>query len=715
MSCESTGAFTRLGLALVTGGLLAVGANAQVVTPRAINTIDGPTCFGGPNGMGGHEDHEVCITLPPDTTTTLVDIFLLFDDTGSFEDDIPELQSVFADVVSDLQASLPSVDFAFGVGRYEDYGGEGRDFTDADGLLPGLVIPEEIDGRPFILNQALLASDNVTFNAAIGAALNATAPGRGGDFPETAFEGLWQVATGAGFDGNGNGNSNDSGPAGAVGTQTMPGDSGDVPAFNTYVGSGDGTLGGVGWRQDSLRLVLLASDNCPVSAFSGNVIPATVTGVDGTSAPVSDFACFAAAIGDPLQRFGFVSDAKSEAANTVNGAVVPSGGATVQETVDALINEKIRVIGLFASGDQPGNPTEAEVYLTALARLTGAVDKMDNELVFDIGGGGDALADAIVDSVELITIDPIDIKLVPEGVDPCLTVDITREVQMNVAPGDTVCFDVTFTGDACFEGDNFDLVFRDNDTNAELGEVPVRLTCNPPKDECITVDFETDSLGPLVNGQVPVFNGLPFVLSSGGVNEGAAIFDTDVGGPNDPGADDDLLVDLGNALILQENPGQSVPGIFDVPDDNNWGGWHLFELPEPSLIESMDLIDICPGTLPPQDTRVILTDENGLTRKYIVPSGFTSDITDEGTGFETLLMTSNLPQAGHSANTSVVEDPGFDQTHVVAMLVTFKGSAAIDNIRICPPEGGGGGQVMHTGIRRIQTKRSFTLPTTSSN
>ena len=160
------------------------------VTPVSITSPDSPTC-----STAGTEVHTICVTLPPDSSTTKVDVFLLFDDTGSFASTIPSTISVFNQVVGDLQTALPSVDFAFGVGRFEDYGGPGNGFSG-----------EDADGRPFTLNQAILRAARPGFSAAIENALAATAPGFGGDGPESAIgEGLFQVATGVGFDGNGDG------------------------------------------------------------------------------------------------------------------------------------------------------------------------------------------------------------------------------------------------------------------------------------------------------------------------------------------------------------------------------------------------------------------------------------------------------------------------------------------------------------------------------
>ncbi|MBU0718610.1 MAG: hypothetical protein KJ749_10210, partial [Planctomycetes bacterium] len=272
---------------------------------------------------GGSESHHVCTTLPPDATIDKVDVFLLFDDTGSFAGLVDDTIGVFNQIVTDLQTALPSVDFAFGVGRFEDYGGPGSGFGD-----------EYSSGRPFILNQAILRAVTPGFAAAIATALGNEAPGYGGDGPESAIaEGLWQVATGLGFDGDGNGANTDSGMAGAIGTQTAPGTSGDVPSFDTYVGVTDGTLGGVGFRGGALHLVILATDICPISPFDyAEGIPATIAGTGGEE-PASAFACYSLDPGD--SRFGYVSDAYSTGGNTIPGAVAPVGAATVPGTVAA--------------------------------------------------------------------------------------------------------------------------------------------------------------------------------------------------------------------------------------------------------------------------------------------------------------------------------------------------------------------------------------------
>jgi len=663
----------RRGLAALAGLALCGSVQAQTVNPTNITSDPSGACG------GGSELHNVCITLPPGSVINKVDIFLLFDDTGSFSDTAPALISLFSGVVSDLIAALPTVDLAFGVGRFEDYGGPGNDFS-----------AENLDGRPFTLNQAILRTANGTFAADLAAALANTAPGYGGDGPESSIsEGLFQVATGLGFDGDGNGNSNDSGPAGALSTQIAPGVSGDVPAYGTYVGSGDGTLGGVGWRSGSLRIILLATDTCQIAPFTfPDAIPATITGT-GSIEPVTAFACSSTTPGD--NRFGYVSDSKTLAGNSVPGAVVPAGAGTVQATVNALNALGIRVIGL-APGGAPttltGPGADPSIFLSALARLTGALDATNTPLVFDIAGGSAAVAAAIVNAVTTTSTNPIDIFLTTDPLVPGLSMSSVPPVHTNVSPGETACFDCTFTGDGTFTGGSFDLNFRDYASNSIIGTIPVVLVCQAG--ECFTFEFETedDLVTPLGNGQsitTPPEFGLLLRISSSGPNLGVTTFDSTPGGPNGGTADTDMLIDKGNILMLQDStlPAQSVPGFFDTPLDDPDGGDFVFEFTSPAQPTRIALIDLDPP--PNGGASVILSDENGATRTYTVPPGWTGSFLSVP-GWKTLDLTTLANQVGNAPGfrlATASETPGYLSNRVVGMVVHLPGFGAVDDLSAC--------------------------------
>jgi len=137
-------------------------------------------------------------------------------------------------------------------------------------------------------------------------------------------------------------------------------------------------------------------------------------------------------------------------------------------------------------------------------------------------------------------------------------------------------------------------------------------------------------------------------------------------------------------LILQEHQHQTVPGIFDLPDDAQLGGTFVFDFASPMEVCSVDLIDICPGP-PLQGVTLTLTDQAGAARTYFVPGGWTRDILAEGPpGFATLDLTTLDPQAGYLTTATAGETPGFQATEVVRLEAIFLSSGALDNLEIRP-------------------------------
>jgi hypothetical protein len=240
------------------------------------------------------------VSLVVPQTPPIADVLLLLDDTSSFTNRITTVTSEFPQIISKVEQDLPNVKFGVGVGRFEDYGGSAGVLIDYAGT----------SDRPFILNQPIITTDaqatdpqtnqSISFTDAIQAALNRTAPGLGGDWPESQIEALYQTATGKGFDGNFNASKLDSGNAGPVATQTNPGDSGDVPPFSSFTAdlpnkvlppsAGADALGGVGFRPGAMPIVLLATDAS--TAYQPSSTSADITGhVEGATItmPLSNF------------------------------------------------------------------------------------------------------------------------------------------------------------------------------------------------------------------------------------------------------------------------------------------------------------------------------------------------------------------------------------------------------------------------------------------
>jgi hypothetical protein len=203
-------------------------------------------------------------------------------------------------------------------------------------------------------------------------------------------------------------------------------------------------------------------------------------------------------------------------------------------------------------------------------------------------------------------------------------------------------------------------------------------------EESALIDFETedDDTTALVDGQdittPPEFGEVMSVLGTG-ANNGAAIFDSTVGGPNDPSQDPDLLINQGNLLILQNDAAPaSVGGIFPNPNDDEDGGQFAFGFVRWVQPITIDLVDI-DGT-PNEGVILVETDFSGLTRTFTVPPDWTGN-----GGVGTLDLQSLAAQPGFASIATAVEDPGFDPNAVVGMTIDMGGSGALDNLALIIP------------------------------
>jgi len=224
------------------------------------------------------------------------------------------------------------------------------------------------------------------------------------------------------------------------------------------------------------------------------------------------------------------------------------------------------------------------------------------------------------------------------------------------------------------------------------------------------LDFETedDFVTPLINGQIvdPVFDPVDTEFGSlvdisstkigGGFGHlGVTVFDSAIGGINSGGGDHDLMVGLGNILVLQNNAHSATTldatyGLcYDKPDDeagSNDAGSIVFDFLTPVELHSIDLIDIDGGVT----ALLTMTDNNGKRRVYDVGEHWTTDITVSGDGWETLDLTTTLAQAGDNGGgpaVVILDEAGFDRFSVVSLDVAFTGrspSAGLDNLVFVP-------------------------------
>jgi hypothetical protein len=416
-------------------------SNAPVgmVTPRNIEVS---------LAAGATHRQLVSLTLPlTGALTDLVDVFLLFDDTGSFVGNSPIVRAAFPAIMTQLQGSLPGADLAFGVGRFEEYANFASEYA---------------TGRPFILNQPIVSASTPGYQTAIQAALDRTTPGYGGDAPETDIEALYQVVTGRGFDGNNNGSLLDSGAAGLAQTQLNPGTSGDVPPFTSFLPDpassvlpASGSLGGAGFRAGALPVILTATDVGFAYQPKGET---SVTGVAGYSLPVSQLT------------------------QTGRGTTPFSYGAGLQETVTALNALGALVIGLGTNAVATQDPRQG---LEALSLLTGAVNRSSvtiangtadpiapgDPLYFQIATGFAAsVADGVVSAIRnAATTVAVDITV--RASDPRVRLTNYTGTLAAITSGQTATFDIEITGDGVPH--RFDLQFVRAGTNVVMGSIPV--------------------------------------------------------------------------------------------------------------------------------------------------------------------------------------------------------------------------------------------------
>lgn len=392
----------------------------------------------------------VSLTLPNNGgITNLVDVFLLFDDTGSFTANSPIVRAAFPTIISQLQAAMPGVDLGFGVGRFEEYGS---------------FAAESATGRPFILNQPIVASSTTGFSASIQSALDRMAPGYGGDLPETDIEALFQVVTGMGFDGNNNGTVLDSGAAGLASTQLTPGASGDVPSFASFAADpannvlpAAGNIGGAGFRPGALPIILTATDTGFAYQPKGET---SVTGQGGLTLPLSSLT------------------------QTSRASTPFASGAGIQETITGLNALGALVVGL---GTNPEATSDPRLGLESLARLTGAINQSTSvipngtadpiapgdPLYFQIGAGfGSTVADGITNAIQnAVTNVAMDITI--RASDPRVKIINHTGTILGVGAGQTASFDIEFIGDG--RPHRFDLQFVREGTNVVVGSIPVVL------------------------------------------------------------------------------------------------------------------------------------------------------------------------------------------------------------------------------------------------
>jgi hypothetical protein len=196
------------------------------------------------------------------------DIAFLVDTTCSMSSTAHAIAAEFSDVVDELEEVLPAA--KFGVGTYDDYAYAGYGSA-------------SYGDKPFEMRQQI--TENVDDMQDV---LNGIPIHGGSDGPESSMEALWQGATGDGYDQDCDGNydtSTDVKPFIASVDDPFGGDDGQ---FYDSTDDSTGQLGGFGFNDYALPIMVYATDNylrdpengygapggCPIDAGFTDVVSA---------------------------------------------------------------------------------------------------------------------------------------------------------------------------------------------------------------------------------------------------------------------------------------------------------------------------------------------------------------------------------------------------------------------------------------------------------
>lgn len=192
-------------------------------------TVGGKSlCFNMPYGVSPPVEEDAVEAL---TEIPQADVVFAMDTTGSMGGEVANLQSSVASILADIQTRIPNSGFA--VAGYDDY--------------PYGAYGSMVDGdRAFYLLHRVMTASSAAGMASLMNAINFYQTHNGMDLPESGWEMVHQVATGAGSGGG----------AYAV----PPFDPATAPPPTVPTGEEIGEIGGVGIREGSLPILVWITD-----------------------------------------------------------------------------------------------------------------------------------------------------------------------------------------------------------------------------------------------------------------------------------------------------------------------------------------------------------------------------------------------------------------------------------------------------------------------
>ena len=213
-------------------------------------------CDGFQTQIPAYEVSQVIVTY--DTQIQLGDVMFILDETCSMTGTLDNVAGNFSTVAEQINAFIP--DLTFGVASFDDYNfgemGSGPD-------------------KPFHPRQQ--QTSNL---AAAQSALDGLTADGGDDWTESTIEALYQAATGFGYDQDCNGVYDAGTDVMPFGTRAFDAFGGGTPGWDNPSTSGTGTLGGNGFREGAVPILVYATD-----ATVRNAFPPFGQGPKGNSPP----------------------------------------------------------------------------------------------------------------------------------------------------------------------------------------------------------------------------------------------------------------------------------------------------------------------------------------------------------------------------------------------------------------------------------------------
>ena len=227
----------------------------------------------GDTGIEDEDEEEVSVTEEEDGSVTVVlpfeeeaeftvdvesevrklDVAFLLDTTSSMSEEAAAMALEFSGIVDDISATIE--DAAYGFATYDDY------------AFGTMGYPTSGD-KPFVLRQQMTQTES-----SVQYVLNNIQIHSGADGTESGMEALYQGLLGMGYDQNANGLYEDS-------TDVLPFIASDSDPFGGLAGEGfdasvtdGGSLGGFGFREGTLPVVIYATDATMRDPSAGHPSP----------------------------------------------------------------------------------------------------------------------------------------------------------------------------------------------------------------------------------------------------------------------------------------------------------------------------------------------------------------------------------------------------------------------------------------------------------